>query len=369
MEICVRGFHGPLGLLASAANMAGLTYKDAGVDIDAGDALVRRIAPLAAKTRIPEQLGGVGGFAGLCGLPAGLEDPVLVSGTDGVGTKLKLAFALDKHDTIGIDLVAMCVNDVLTVGARPLFFLDYFATGKLDVDRAEAVIAGIAEGCRQAGCALLGGETAELPGFYAAGEYDLAGFAVGVVDRKAILDGKSAAVGDVLLGIESSGLHSNGYSLARKALFGDSPLAYDAVLPELDGPVGEVLLRPTRIYAAAVRAALEAGGVRAIAHITGGGIPGNLPRVLPEGIGAEIDERSFPRPAIFDVIQKRANVAEHEMRRTFNLGIGMIFAVAPEQADAVEKALTDAGERPHRIGALVAMPGAEGEDRVRYVNA
>jgi phosphoribosylformylglycinamidine cyclo-ligase len=349
--------------------MAGLTYKDAGVDIDAGDELVRRIAPLAAKTRIPEQLGGVGGFAGLCGLPAGVEDPVLVSGTDGVGTKLKLAFALDVHDTIGIDLVAMCVNDVLTVGARPLFFLDYFATGKLDVDRAEAVIKGIAEGCRQAGCALLGGETAELPGFYQGGEYDLAGFAVGVVDRKAILDGKACAEGDVLFALESSGLHSNGYSLARKALFGDDPLAYDQELPELDRPVGETLLAPTKIYAAAVRAALGAGGVHAIAHITGGGVPGNLPRVLPDGLGAEIDESLIPRPPIFDVIQRRANVETHEMRRTFNLGVGLILAVAPGQAGAVADALAAAGERAHRIGSLVAMPGAEGEARVRYLEA
>jgi phosphoribosylformylglycinamidine cyclo-ligase len=347
--------------------MAGLTYKDAGVDIDAGEALVKRIAPLAAKTRIPEQLGGVGGFAGLCGLPAGLEDPVLVSGTDGVGTKLKLAFALDVHDTIGIDLVAMCVNDIITVGAKPLFFLDYFATGKLDVDRAEAVIAGIAEGCRQAGCALLGGETAELPGFYAGGEYDLAGFAVGVVDRKDILDGKSAAEGDVLLALESSGLHSNGYSLARKALFDADALPYDAVLPELNRPLGEALLAPTKIYAKAIRAALDAGGVHAIAHITGGGIPGNLPRVLPEGVGAEIVEASFPRPPIFDVIQKRAEVEAPEMRRTFNLGAGMILAVAPERADDVARALAEAGETAHRIGVLVSMPGVEGEDRVRYL--
>jgi phosphoribosylformylglycinamidine cyclo-ligase len=347
--------------------MAGLTYKDAGVDIDAGEALVRRIAPLAAKTRIPEQLGGVGGFAGLCGLPAGLEDPVLVSGTDGVGTKLKLAFALDKHDTIGIDLVAMCVNDVITVGAKPLFFLDYFATGKLDVDRAEAVIAGIAEGCHRAGCALLGGETAELPGFYQGGEYDLAGFSVGVVDRKAILDGTSCAAGDVLLALASSGLHSNGYSLAREALFGRDPLPYDAALPELDRPLGEALLAPTKIYAKAVRAALDAGGVHAIAHITGGGIPGNLPRVLPRGLGAEIAEASFPRPAIFDVIQARANVEEHEMRRTFNLGAGMILAVDPTRVEDVMRALADAGEPAHRIGALVSMPDAEGEARVRYV--
>ncbi|HEY8432565.1 MAG TPA: phosphoribosylformylglycinamidine cyclo-ligase, partial [Sandaracinaceae bacterium] len=328
----------------------GLSYRDAGVDIDAGDRLVQRIKPLAARTRIPEVLGGVGGFAGLCRVPAGMKDPVLVSGADGVGTKLRVAFLAGKHDTVGIDLVAMCVNDVLTVGARPLFFLDYFATGKLDVDTAEAVIAGIARGCELAECALLGGETAEMPGSYPEGEYDLAGFAVGIVEREAILDGSAPRGGDVILGLPSSGLHSNGYSLARKVLLERAGLALDAVLPELGAPLGEVLLTPTRIYTRAVRAALEAGGVRAICHVTGGGLPGNLPRVLPDGLGAIIDERAIPRPPIFDLIARLGGVEPNEMRATFNLGVGLALVVEPSRAGAVVRALEDAGEAPFAFG-------------------
>lgn len=346
--------------------MKGLTYKDAGVDIDAGEALVERIKPLAAATRIPEQLSSVGGFAGLCGLPEGLEEPILVSGTDGVGTKLKLAFLLDRHDTIGIDLVAMCVNDVITVGARPLFFLDYFGTGSLDVEQAEAVVRGIAEGCKQAGCALLGGETAELPGFYKKGEYDLAGFAVGVVDRKKILDGTTTQPGDQLIALESSGLHSNGYSLARKALLEVGGLDPNSRLEGSELTLGEALLAPTKIYARAVQAALAAGEVRAIAHITGGGIPGNLPRVLPESLGATIDLRALPRSPLFDLIQKTANVPESEMRRTFNMGVGLILAVPAGEVETISRALEEIGERPHRIGEIVTGEGRQGEARIVY---
>jgi phosphoribosylformylglycinamidine cyclo-ligase len=346
--------------------MPGLTYRDAGVDIDAGDALVDRIKPLAARTRIPEVLAGVGGFAGLCALPAGLEEPVLVSGTDGVGTKLKLAFTMDVHDTVGIDLVAMCVNDVITVGARPLFFLDYFASGKLDVDRAEAVVRGIAEGCTQAGCALLGGETAELPGFYVDGEYDLAGFAVGVVERARLLDGSKPRAGDVLLGVASSGLHSNGYSLARKALLEHGGLALDAHEPALGETVGEALMRPTRIYAKAVAAALVAGDVHAICHVTGGGIPGNLPRVLPDGLGADVDLAPIDRPPVFDLIQQIGRVDEAEMLRAFNVGVGLVLVVPPESEHAVQRALVAAGEEAHRIGGVVSRPGVPDADRVAF---
>ncbi|HQP39541.1 MAG TPA: phosphoribosylformylglycinamidine cyclo-ligase, partial [Polyangiaceae bacterium] len=265
-----------------------ITYKDAGVDIDAGDELVERIKPLARRVRIPEVLDDIGGFAGMCAVPAGLDQPVLVSGTDGVGTKLEVAFATGVHDTVGIDLVAMCVNDVVTTGARPLFFLDYFATSKLDVDVAEAVIRGITEGCRQAGCALMGGETAELPGMYRPGTYDLAGFAVGVAERSLILDGKEARPGDVVIGVASSGLHSNGYSLARRVVREVAQDDYSREIETLGCTIGKALLTPTRIYAAAVRAVLDSvphGAVRAFSHITGGGLPGNLPRVLPNGLG------------------------------------------------------------------------------------
>lgn len=352
---------------ASFAAMPGLTYRDAGVDIDAGDEFVDRIGPLAARTRIPEVISGVGGFAGLCSLPSGLVDPVLVSGTDGVGTKLKLAFLTDVHDTVGIDLVAMCVNDVVTVGARPLFFLDYFATGRLDVARAEAVVRGIARGCELAGCALLGGETAELPGFYAEGEYDLAGFSVGVVERAKMLDGKRARLGDVLIGVASSGLHSNGYSLARKALLeGPDGLPLDRAAKDFDRPLGEVLLEPTRIYAKAVAAACAEGGVHAIAHITGGGLPGNVPRVLPAGLGARLHLDAYERPAVFRLIEERGRVAENEMRRTFNLGVGLVIAVERERVDAVSRALTAAGERTFVFGEVVDSGDAVDDARVTF---
>ncbi|MBN4059093.1 phosphoribosylformylglycinamidine cyclo-ligase [Endomicrobium sp. AH-315-J14] len=336
-----------------------ITYRDAGVDIDAGERLVDRIGPLAKATRTAEVLAGVGGFAGLCGLPAGTVDPVLVSGTDGVGTKLKVAFATGVHDSIGIDLVAMCVNDIITTGAKPLFFLDYFGTGKLDVEVGAAVVGGIAQGCRDAGCALLGGETAELPGMYADGEYDLAGFSVGVVERSKIIDGKATAAGDVLLGVAASGLHSNGYSLARRVLLEVMGLNYDQTFPGLDETVGQVLLRPTRIYAQAVSALLEAcpEGVHAIAHITGGGLPGNTARSFPDDVSAFLRLDSYERPSLFAAIAEGGPVDETEMRRTFNLGVGLVIAVAEDIAEAAVAALEGAGETAWKIGEVVSRSG------------
>jgi phosphoribosylformylglycinamidine cyclo-ligase len=336
--------------------MAGLTYRDAGVDIKAGEQLVERIKPLAQSTRSEHVLGSLGGFAGLCSLPSDIDEPVLVSGTDGVGTKLKLAFELERHDTIGIDLVAMCVNDIITVGARPLFFLDYFATSKLDVDQGEAVVKGIAAGCRQAECALLGGETAELPGFYAAGEYDLAGFAVGVVSRKRIIDGKAVRLGDRVVGLASSGLHSNGFSLARRVLFdGEGPLSLRDPF-ESGETLGDTLLEPTRIYVKAARIALE-HDVHAMCHITGGGLPENLPRVTPEGLGIVIDPSSWTPAPIFASIQKRGSVADAEMRRTFNMGVGFAMVVAPDRATQLVDALNASGERAFVMGEVVDSDG------------
>jgi phosphoribosylformylglycinamidine cyclo-ligase len=345
-----------------------ITYRQAGVDIDAGDALVERIAKLAKPTRIAEVVSDVGGFAGLCAVPTGLSEPVLVSGTDGVGTKLKVAFATGVHDSVGIDLVAMCVNDVITVGARPLFFLDYFATGKLDVDVAEAVVRGIADGCTQAGCALLGGETAELPGMYAPGEYDLAGFSVGVVERSKLLDGKRTAAGDVVIAIASSGLHSNGYSLARRVLEGELKLGMDDHVAELGCTLGEALLVPTRIYAKAAAALGAACGsdLKAMSHITGGGLPGNLPRVLPEGLGARVELGSYERPAIFRVIADGGPVEEAELRRTFNLGVGLVAVVAREAVDRALAALHAAGERAWVFGEIVAVGDVPFEERVEF---
>ncbi|RPI59659.1 MAG: phosphoribosylformylglycinamidine cyclo-ligase [Lysobacterales bacterium] len=337
-----------------------LTYRDAGVDIDAGDELVERIKPLARSTRIAEVVDDVGGFAGLCALPAGIDDPLLVSGTDGVGTKLKVAFATGKHDTVGIDLVAMCVNDVVTTGARPLFFLDYFACGKLDVSVAESVISGIAEGCRQAGCALLGGETAELPGMYPEGEYDLAGFSVGVVSRRALLGPARVASGDVVIAVASSGLHSNGYSLARRVL--ERNRALDAEVRELSTTLGRALLVPTKIYAKSVQALLGAlgGDLHALCHITGGGIVGNLPRVLPQGTRARV-RLDHPRPSIFELIAREGPVEEAEMRRAFNLGIGLTALVEKNAAARALSVLAEAGETAWIAGEIVA---AEGEPQV-----
>ena len=355
--------------ISSPARATGpLTYKRSGVDIDAGDDLVERIKPLAASTRIAEVLGGVGGFAGLCRVPGDVDEPVLVSGTDGVGTKLKVAFATGVHGTIGFDLVGMCVNDIITCGARPLFFLDYFATSKLDVAVAEQVVAGIAAACRESGCALLGGETAELPGMYSPGEYDLAGFAVGVVARRKIVDGARVAEGDVALALPSSGLHSNGYSLARAALVDAMKLAFTDRPPELEGKsVGDVLLTPTRLYARPVQALLAADvDVRAMSHITGGGLPGNLPRVLPEGLGVRI-EGTWRRSPIFDLVQRAGDVSESEMRGTFNMGVGFVFVVAAEAAGRAEQALRAAGETPFRLGRVLRV-GADRafEERVEW---
>ena len=345
--------------------MGSISYREAGVDIDAGDELVERIKPFAKMTRIPEVLADVGGFAGLCAVPSGIEEPVLVSDTDGVGTKLKVAFLTGVHDTIGQDLVGMCVNDVITTGARPLFFLDYFGTGKLELGVAESVIKGIALACKEAGCALLGGETAELPGMYAEGEYDLAGFTVGVVARAKIIDGKKVGAGDKIIGLASSGLHSNGYSLARRVLFDAMKLTPGDRPEKLGGKsVGEALLAPTRLYPRHVQAVLAAGvTVHAMSHITGGGLPGNLPRVLPENLGAKL--RTWERPAIIELIAER--VEEHELRRVFNLGIGFVFVVPADQLARANEALRAIGEEPIDLGEVVRVPdGTDFEARVTF---
>lgn len=347
-----------------------ITYRDAGVDTEAGDELVERIKPMARRVRIAEVMDDVGGFAGLCAVPAGMRDPVMVSGTDGVGTKLDVAFATGIHDTVGVDLVAMCVNDVITTGARPLFFLDYFATSSLDVDVAEAVVRGIVEGCSQAGCALLGGETAELPGMYAPGTYDLAGFAVGIVERSKIIDGRRTCAGDAVVAIASSGLHSNGYSLARKVVHDALGTDMSVRVGLLGDSIGTVLLTPTKIYGRAVialRTSLPEECLKALCHVTGGGLPGNLPRVLPDGLGAELHLDSFERPAVFRWLAERGPVEEHEMRRTFNLGVGMCVIVSGTHVDATVRALADAGERAWRLGTIVAVPASTAfENRVIF---
>ena len=321
----------------------GLSYRDAGVDMDAGDALVDAIKPFAKRTMRPEVLAGIGGFGALCELPKKYRQPVLVAGTDGVGTKLRLAFQFHKHDTVGIDLVAMSVNDVLVQGAEPLFFLDYFACGRLDTKVAASVVKGIAEGCQRAGCALIGGETAEMPGMYPEGEYDLAGFCVGVVEKERIIDGRSIAPGDAVLGLASSGPHSNGYSLIRKIV-------------ERKKPVFD-LLEPTRIYVKPVLKAIEAIPVKGIAHITGGGLVGNVPRILPPGTRAVLRKAGWPRPEVFRWLQKEGNVAEDEMFRVFNCGIGMVLVVGADQAEAAKLLLEREGERAYEIGAIEAHSG------------
>ena len=342
------------------------TYREAGVDIDAGDEFVDRIKPLVRSTFRPEVMTDLGGFGGLFRLHAKqYKDPVLVSGTDGVGTKLKIAFLMDKHDTVGIDLVAMCVNDIAVSGAEPLFFLDYFATGKLAVDKAQQVVAGIAEGCRQAGCALIGGETAEMPSMYPEGEYDLAGFAVGVVDKPKMIDGKTIKAGDAILGLASSGLHSNGYSLARRVFFDKAKLTVGARLPELDRPLGEVLLTPTRIYAKQILALAKDFPLKGVAHITGGGITENLPRILPNGVHARIDRKAWAVPPIFDVTSKLGQVERDEMFRVFNMGIGLILVVPPQSATAVLKKGAELGDHGWQIGEIVPSSGTEPE--VQYV--
>lgn len=334
-----------------------LTYEQAGVSIAEGDALVEKIKPLARATRTEHVLDDVGGFAGLCAIPAGIEDPVLVSGTDGVGTKLEVAFKLGRHDTIGIDLVAMCVNDVATAGADPLFFLDYYVCGSLDSSVAASVIAGIAEGCRLSGCALLGGETAEHPGKHPKGEYDLAGFVVGVASRRALLGPERVQVGDVLIGMASSGVHSNGFSLVRKVIE-HAGLDYDDQLEGLDAPLGQVLLTPTRIYAATMRALRRQLGadLHAACHVTGGGITENLPRVLRQGMVAHVTRP--PVPAIFRVIAERGPVEQAEMYRTFNMGVGMIAIVAGSALSQALACLEAAGERCFELGTIEAGQGA-----------
>jgi phosphoribosylformylglycinamidine cyclo-ligase len=329
-----------------------LTYKDAGVDIDEGDRLVEMIKPFARPTLRPEVLAGIGGFGGLFALDLKKwKEPVMVSGTDGVGTKLKVAFTANRHDTVGIDLVAMCVNDIAVVGAEPLWFLDYFATGKLSAEQGADVVKGIAEGCRQAGCALIGGETAELPGFYAAGEYDLAGFSVGCVERSKIIDGTTVVPGDVVLGVASSGLHSNGYSLARKALMERYPL--DHRFASLPGKtLADLLLEPTRIYAKQLLAVLEKVRLKSIAHITGGGLPGNVPRNLPDGTRAVVEEKRWERPAIFDLIEREGQVPRDEMYRTFNMGLGLTLVVSPGDEQGAIGALREQGLAAWTIGAI-----------------
>ena len=328
-----------------------LSYKDAGVDIDAGDALVERIKPLARKTMREGVLAGIGGFGALFEVPKRYREPVLVSGTDGVGTKLKLAFEWAMHDTVGIDLVAMSVNDVLVQGAEPLFFLDYFACGKLNVDTAAAVVGGIALGCELSGCALIGGETAEMPGMYPAGEYDLAGFAVGVVEKSKILTGQDVKPGDVVLGLGSSGVHSNGFSLVRKCI----ERAGEALPATLDGqPFRQAVMAPTRLYVKSVLAALAAHPIKALAHITGGGLLENIPRVLPEGLAAHLVKGSWPQSELFAWLQHTAAIDDLEMNRTFNNGIGMVVVIGAEQAEACADHLRAAGEQVHVIGVIAA---------------
>ncbi|MDZ4694600.1 MAG: phosphoribosylformylglycinamidine cyclo-ligase [Deltaproteobacteria bacterium] len=342
-------------------NKPGLTYRDAGVDIDAGNLLVDRIKTIVKRTHRPEVLSSIGGFAGLCGLPGGYRNPVLAACTDGVGTKLKLAFLTGKHNTVGIDLVAMSVNDLIVCGAQPLFFLDYFACGRLQVGVAEQVIAGIGAGCETSHCALLGGETAELPGFYADGEYDLAGFCVGVVEKDAALDGSQVQAGDVLLGLASSGFHSNGYSLVRKVFLESAGLALDARLPGVDLPLGEALLTPTRIYVDSMLALYNAGMMHAASHITGGGLVENPPRMLGKdaALSLRIDRKSWTLPPLFAHLQRLGNVDPMEMLRTFNAGIGMVIAVPAARANEARTLLQEKGETVYTLGeVIVAKPGS-----------
>ncbi|MEY2336076.1 phosphoribosylformylglycinamidine cyclo-ligase [Acidithiobacillus ferrianus] len=334
-----------------------LTYRSAGVNIDAGNALVDRIKPLAQSTYRAGVLGGIGGFGGLFALPAGYREPVLVSGTDGVGTKLLLALEANQHGGIGVDLVAMCVNDILVSGAEPLWFLDYYACGQLDKTLAETVIAGIAEGCRQSGCALLGGETAEMPGMYPAGHYDLAGFAVGIVEKSEILTGGACREGDAVIGIASSGAHSNGYSLIRQILVRSGAHAHVQINGE---PLVDLLLRPTRIYVKAIQSLRKTVTVHALAHITGGGLVENLPRSLPENLAARIDPQTWQTPALFQWLQEQGQISTEEMRRVFNAGIGMVAIVPWAERQTAVQSLLDSGEQAFVIGELTARQDGEG---------
>ena len=343
----------------------GLTYRDAGVDIDAGEALVDAIKPLARSTARPGASAALGGFGALFDpKAAGFKDPILVTTTDGVGTKLKIAIEANRHGGVGIDLVAMCVNDLVVQGAEPLMFLDYFATGKLDVAAGRAIIAGIAEGCRQAGCALVGGETAEMPGMYADGDYDLAGFSVGAAERGQLLPASDIQAGDVLLGLASSGVHSNGYSLVRR-IVERSGLAWTDPAPFAPGrDLADALLEPTRIYVKSTLAAIHAGTIKALAHITGGGLTENVPRVLPDTVVAQFDATSWDLPPVFQWLAKIGGVSPSEMARTFNCGIGMVAVVAPDKVDAARKILTEHGETVHVIGVLRTRQGDEAQSQV-----
>ncbi len=339
-----------------------MTYRDAGVDIDAGDALVERIKPAAKRTMRPEVLGGIGGFGALFEISKKYREPVLVSGTDGVGTKLKLAFQLNRHDTVGQDLVAMSVNDILVQGAEPLFFLDYFACGKLDIGTAATVIEGIAKGCELSGCALIGGETAEMPDMYPAGEYDLAGFAVGAVEKSKIIDGKSIAPGDVVLGLASSGAHSNGYSLIRRIVERAQP---DLTADFHGRPFADALIAPTRIYVKSMLKLMESVTVKGMAHITGGGITGNVPRVLPDNVTAMLDKSAWTLPPLFQWLQREGNVADEEMHRVFNCGIGMVVVVAASDANRATELLTAAGETVYALGRIEARQTGQEQTVIR----
>ncbi|OAN55693.1 phosphoribosylformylglycinamidine cyclo-ligase [Magnetospirillum moscoviense] len=347
-----------------------MTYRDAGVDIDAGEALVDAIKPLAKSTVRSGTSAGLGGFGALFDpKAAGFKDPILVATTDGVGTKLKVAIESGRHDTVGIDLVAMCVNDLVVQGAEPLFFLDYFATGKLDVAHGKAIIAGIAEGCRQAGCSLIGGETAEMPGMYAKGDYDLAGFSVGAAERSQLLPLESVAPGDVLLGLASSGVHSNGYSLVRRVVE-RAGIAWDAPAPfDPARSLGDALLAPTRIYVKSCLAAIRAGTIKALAHITGGGLIENVPRVLPDGVVASIDATAWTLPPVFKWLAQQGGIVPHEMARTFNCGIGMVLVAPADKAAEAVRILTEAGETVFTIGTMRARQGDEAQSQVSGTEA
>src|SRR3972149_766398 len=339
-----------------------LTYKKSGVDINEGERFVRLISPMAKKTFRHEVLTDIGLFSALFKLDlTKYKEPVLVSGTDGVGTKLKIAFMMDKHDTVGIDLVAMCVNDILTTGAEPLFFLDYFATAKLHADKASKIIKGVVKGCEDAGCSLIGGETAEMPGFYQEGEYDISGFSVGVVDQEKIINGSSIREGDVIIGLASNGLHSNGYSLIRKLFFDMKKMNIEIYVPELGVKLGDELLKPTRIYVKAFMALKDSLEIKGMAHITGGGIPGNLPRILPEGICANIRNNSWPVPPIFKITEKIGNISDDEMKKTFNMGIGYIMVVSETDSTDAISLLNNTGYKAFIVGVI-----EKGGRSVRY---
>ncbi len=334
-----------------------ISYQDSGVDVERGYKAVELMKKHVKTTYNDKVLGDIGSFGGFYSLSGEkMEEPVLVAGTDGVGTKLKYAFVMDKHDTIGIDAVAMCVNDIVCQGAKPLFFLDYFATGKLSPETVATVVSGVAEGCRQSGCALIGGETAEMPGFYQEGEYDIAGFAVGVVDRKKVINGKQIKAGDVLIGLKSSGVHSNGYSLVRK-LFGEERGVLETYSEELGGKPSDILLTPTRIYVRSILSLIEKVTVKGIAHITGGGFIENIPRIFPEGIGCEIRKDSYEVPSVFRYMQKKAEITDAQIYNTFNMGIGMVVCVAPEDVEATLSSLKESGEEAVVIGKTVQGSG------------